>query len=340
MRIPRTSAILISGVNPFSLAFAVLLSGDGAKVLVVDESNQPSDFKKHLFIDQYCFDLLKNIGYDLKDEDLLLNANEFISQSLNLLARNLCSVIWDVKMMNSGLNEISLHHQNRITLHDTKHIYDKRLIKENEILSFRNIFLLGWRLTGILNQTLHERILSSYSYEFSLLKGQYHTLQKPKTSNGILHRLSQRFVISKKPGYNIIDSKICVHLSQKRELEAGELLPDLEFYNEKLKESGHLHQWCDYNYFSLIIFGYLSQPNLFAIARWIKLNYPVQLFYISWSEKNQRIFKNLNISEGFKKTLLIRPDRYIGLLNDTVDLDIIDNYLKNTLMMRERSTDV
>jgi hypothetical protein len=37
-----------------------------------------------------------------------------------------------------------------------------------------------------------------------------------------------------------------------------------------------------------------------------------------------------------KKTIIVRPDKYIGLLNDGIDVDIIDNYLANFVNMKEK----
>jgi hypothetical protein len=37
-----------------------------------------------------------------------------------------------------------------------------------------------------------------------------------------------------------------------------------------------------------------------------------------------------------KKTIIIRPDKYIGLLHDGIDVDIIDNYLANFVNMKEK----
>ena len=80
--------------------------------------------------------------------------------------------------------------------------------------------------------------------------------------------------------------------------------------------------------------GSLSKYNLFNIAKWVKSNYNVQLFYLPPSEKNQHIFNFFNIIEGEKKTLIIRPDRYIGLINDRIDLEIIQSYLSDFLQLK------
>jgi hypothetical protein len=112
---------------------------------------------------------------------------------------------------------------------------------------------------------------------------------------------------------------------------------DLDFYDEKLKINSSLYQWCSYHHFSVFFFGFLTPSHLFTIAKWIQLNYAVQLFYLPPSEKNQHIFDAFEIKEGERKTLIIRPDRYIGLINDAIDIDIVDNYLKNMVLMKNKN---
>jgi hypothetical protein len=65
----------------------------------------------------------------------------------------------------------------------------------------------------------------------------------------------------------------------------------------------------------------------------VQLNFNVKLFYLPYSEKNESVFESLKISSTEKRTLIVRPDKYISLVNDTVDTDIIDNYLRNVLML-------
>ncbi|MDA9555491.1 hypothetical protein N9R54_04580 [Pelobium sp.] len=341
MKIPSNSSVLISGIHPVSLAFASILGVCGVKVLMIDEAATNTSETVSFKIDYYSFELLKHLGFDLADsEEFAINQADFIKQSLKILATNLCSVIWNTQLQakpKANDNTYLLKHDDEIITHQSQFFYtlDDLLIDElNARLNFRNNFLLAWRLLGILEKNLKPKILYSYPKETELLKA--HFTNREITKNPF-QKLLNKLSTSKKQGLHLIDSSISIHLSQHRDIEAGEILPDLAFYDEQLKAPSSLYKWCNYRHFSVFFFGHLTSSHLFTIAKWIQLNYKVQLFYLPPSEKNQSVFDAFQIREGERKTLIIRPDRYIGLINDAIDIDIIDNYLNSVLGMRAKA---
>ena len=332
MIIPSKSDVLISGIQPASLAFASILSFCGLKVLVVDDLKKPVLNPKSLNLSDYNILLLKHVGFTIEANTSHFS---FVNQSLKLLATHLSNVFWDTQIIEKSENKYQLKHNNLSSFHESKFIYssDDLIIDKNENeLNFRNAFVLAWRLVAIVNETFSSNILSSYQKEKEIL--QQYAAEKSQ-----FQKIREKFIGTKKTAIQLADSKINLHLSHKRELQAGDILPDLAFYDEQLKADSSLYNWCKYAHFSIIIFGYLGPTNLFSLARWLQLNYPIQLFYLPQSEKNEAIFEALHIPLGEKKTLIIRPDRYIAFVNDTVDMDIIDNYLNNVLGMNAKTKD-
>ncbi|MBD3748977.1 MAG: hypothetical protein IE931_05730 [Sphingobacteriales bacterium] len=331
MRIPTKTDILISGVNFTSLIFAALLCKNGLKVLVVDERKGLEKFNPQLQIDAYNLIMLKEIGYSFDDSTNQISGESLIRQTLTLLATHLSSVIWDVKteLKNSQPPVYELLNNDKSSLNESLYYFSGAYLNEQPDfnLNLRNIFLKGWRIIGTIQKKLDGAVLSSSKQEFEILIKQ--NKSKSKIENW-LQKIHQKQI---KPTPNLIESKLNLHLSQERKVEAGELLPDLKVYDEKTKQNTQLYQWCGYHQFSLIILGDLLQVNLFTIARWIQLHYPIQLYYLPHTERNQSIFDYFKIRKGEKKTLIVRPDRFIGLLHDAIDIDTIDNYLQNFILM-------
>ncbi|MBK0381502.1 hypothetical protein I5M32_00895 [Pedobacter sp. SD-b] len=339
MIIPSSSEILIDGISVQSLAFAVILSANGAKVLMVDEQNGFELPCKFTVLDDYCLAFLTESGFEFSSDELRekqIDLQKFIAQALKLLAKNLCNVIWEGKIIRKSETVCSISNNGNIAQHTTSYILKQEIFQSHiDLIDIRLSILLAWRLIGIYTtHSLQKKIIDSYKKEAGLLKTQYH-LKNPTSKRNILQKWFGNLFFNS-GGFNLIDSKTSLHLSQYRNIQAGELLPNLSFFDEHKKTSSKLYDWCSYGHFSVIIFGTLSQTNLYYNARWLKLHYPVQLFYMPYSEKNQPVFDALNIRNGEKKTLLIRPDKYIGLLHDGVDIEIIDNYLQNFIYMNQK----
>jgi hypothetical protein len=134
---------------------------------------------------------------------------------------------------------------------------------------------------------------------------------------------------------NYRDSKINLHLSKSTKIKAGDRLPYLRVYDEKLLVETDLHEWCNKPGFTLLILGKFDELFLFSIAKWITLEYTVLLnfFYLPPSGKNLDVFEAFECNPHQQKALIIRPDMYIGYMNDVVDMGMMDNYLRNVAMV-------
>ncbi|MFC5285350.1 hypothetical protein [Pedobacter alpinus] len=332
MRIPAPSDILIVGVSPVTLALATVLAKSGLKVLVIDESISPKTNFDSLQLSNYCQNLLVDTGFEIGEN---LEANSFINQSFKLLAHYLCSVIWETKIEFKTVDNYNLIHNGIQYKYASSFVFfEKDLIisSKNHDLNFRNVFLLAWRVIGIVNERLNSLVLNGYTEEKNLLV----SFSDEPIETGFFAKLFKNWIPNKKE-INYTDSSVNLHLSHQRDLAAGNLLPDLPFYNEKIKEQISLYKWCNYHFFSLIIIGRIHSNFLFNIAKWVQLNYQIQLFYLPYSEKNKDFFETLGLEEGKQRTLIIRPDRYIGFLHDAIDTDILDNYLRSVLLMKAKA---
>src|SRR5690606_8084596 len=110
----------------------------------------------------------------------------------------------------------------------------------------------------------------------------------------------------------------------------------IKFFDEKLKEETDLHEWCTSSSFNIIVIGQLSQRDLLAMVKWIKLTYPIGLdfFYLPPSKRNQHVFDFFDIPENGKKALIVRPEMHIGYINDVVDIELLSGYLENSIGWR------
>lgn len=324
--------VSIYGINLPALFLATALSYNGVSVCIWAEQEKPDDFPENLVFDNYIGHFLAQFGYQIKNNAELITVPSFLEQSLKLLASRVCPVVWKSSEKEIEKNLLpAIYSQNKAK--DDAFIYHAQalLLNNNLDLSFRSILLLGWRISGVLNKTLKQRTLVTEVHEKALLQEQWN-LKAYKQP--LFKRLLDKIHPPKAKAYQLIDAKINLHLSQDRSLEAGELFPNFNFYDEKAQVDIKLHQWTNYQYFSVILFGYLSQPNLFTVSRWMQLNYPVKLYYLPPSEKNNPLFEFMGIKPDTKRTFIVRPDLYLGLIHDTIDVEVIDNYLKNVLGMK------
>jgi hypothetical protein len=53
--------------------------------------------------------------------------------------------------------------------------------------------------------------------------------------------------------------------------------------------------------------------------------------YLPPSAKNQHVFDAFEVGKGQHKSLLVRPDMHIGFMNDAIDLNSMDRYLRNVV---------
>jgi 2-polyprenyl-6-methoxyphenol hydroxylase-like FAD-dependent oxidoreductase len=221
----------------------------------------------------------------------------------------------------------------------------------------QDAYNLGWKLAGVVNGLLKEPILDSYAAErMPVAKTLLNTTDRlfkmiistnwfivffnkwimPKATELVWRSEGLRAEFFKRVAQINIsyrDSKINLHLSNAKKIKAGDRLPYLKVFDEKKQEETDLNEWCTKPGFTLIVLGKLQELDLFVLAKWITQNYPanLNLFYLPPSAKNSKVFKTLEVSEGQKKALIIRPDMHIGLINDVVDIEMMDNYLHNVV---------
>ena len=218
----------------------------------------------------------------------------------------------------------------------------------------QDAYNLAWKLAGVINQNLQTAILESYAEErmpvarrllqttdrfFNLINSQ--NVLNRFLRNQILPKLVHFFWKQEKfrafgfetisqTGINYRESKINLNFSKAETIKAGDRLPLIEIFDEKKKQQTDLHAWCAKPGFTFIALGKLKENDLFNLARWITQHYPQQLnfFYLPFSTKNKAVFDCFELKEDQHKAIIVRPDMYIGYLNDTIHVDLIDQYLE------------
>ncbi|MDB5116075.1 MAG: hypothetical protein JWQ79_1567 [Mucilaginibacter sp.] len=227
----------------------------------------------------------------------------------------------------------------------------------------QDAYNLAWKLAGVINGQLKEAVLDTYAAErMPVAKGLLETTDKifkiimstgwltmlfkqwimPRILKYIWSKENLRVVFFRRVSQIFINyrhSAISLHLSEAKHVKAGDRLPYLKVFDEKKQEETDLHEWCSKPGFTLIVLGKLKEIDLFTLAKWITQNYGAGLnfFYLPPSAKNAGVFKKFEIKEGKRKALIVRPDMHIGLLNDVVDIDMMDNYLNNVLGLKKIS---
>lgn len=326
MSIPTNSSILIKGASIPALVLASYLAQKGINVLVIDENSQLDQEDKILSLEDYATDFLTEIGFKPTEK---MNVKGFFMQAKEILLKNLCTISWGTRVDNNSSGGFRLidstgnrypHH----TLYFTN--AEELAVTPNLNLSIKNIALLAWKIEGFLHGQIGKSIFHEHKKEKQLL------IDYATTKSGFFDKLLGR----NKKAFHLRESKLSLHLSQQRKIEAGDLLPNLLVFDERLKQETMFYNWFKFGDFHLLILGSISQQHLFNVAKWIKSNFPLRLFYLPHSEKNEQIFDFFNVIEGEKKLILIRPDRYIGLLLDHLDLEVLENYLINILQLQTK----
>lgn len=219
----------------------------------------------------------------------------------------------------------------------------------------QDAYNLAWKLAGVVNNQLNTGILDSYSVErMPVAKDLLSTTDRVFSfvmSGSIFANLFKKWLLptalkwvwSKENireeffkrvsqiGISYRDSAINLNVSQSTQIKAGDRLPYLKVFDEKKQQETDLHEWCSKPGFTLIVVGKLAELDLFTLAKWITQNYQPTLnfFYLPPSAKNQPVFDAFEIKPNQAKSLIVRPDMYIGFMNDKVDMVLMDNYLRN-----------
>ncbi|SHN34676.1 FAD-dependent monooxygenase [Mucilaginibacter sp. OK098] len=221
----------------------------------------------------------------------------------------------------------------------------------------QDAYNLGWKLAGVANGQLNESILDSYSTErmpvarrlLSTTDKLFTMIMSDSWFAGLFKRWVMPIVLKLAWGNKTIragffkqvsqigisyrDSAINLHVSQSTLVKAGDRLPYLKVFDEKKQQETDLHEWCSKPGFTLIVLGKVAEIDLFAIAKWITQKYPgiLNFFYLPKSAKNQPIFDAFEVNEKLGKSIIVRPDMYIGFINDKIDMVLMDNYLRNVV---------
>ncbi|WP_158828737.1 FAD-dependent monooxygenase [Mucilaginibacter lacusdianchii] len=221
----------------------------------------------------------------------------------------------------------------------------------------QDAYNLSWKLAGVIKRQLQPGILNTYATErmpvarellkttdraFKIIMSQSflaNTFKKwllPIVLKRAWKNEKLRFEFFKRisqTGISYPHSTLSLHLSQLTSIRAGDRLPYLPVYDEKKLQLTDLHAWCSKPGFTLITLGDLPEMFLFTLARWITQCYSglLNFFHLPPSVKNQQVFDAFGIREGQTKALIIRPDMHIGLINDIVNIEMMDNYLQNVV---------
>jgi len=216
---------------------------------------------------------------------------------------------------------------------------------------------LAWKLAGVIDGQFNETILNSYAAErmpiartllritdrvFNLVMSRNWFINQikkrllPKALNYVWKKETTResfFKTISQTGINYRNSSINLHLSRTTKIKAGDRLPYIKIFDEKQLVETDLHEWCAKPGFTLIILGKFDELFLFTIAKWITNKYAgiLNFFYLPPSGKNLEVFEVFETNPHQQKAIIVRPDMYIGYLNDVVDMGILDNYLKNVV---------
>jgi hypothetical protein len=221
----------------------------------------------------------------------------------------------------------------------------------------QDAYNLAWKLAGVINGQCVTGILDSYAAErMPVAKSLLKTTDRAFTFilsdgffNGIIKKWLLPVALKKLWGseklrlaffrqvsqisISYTESKINLHLSQGTKIIAGDRLPYLKVYDEKKQLETDLHEWCSKPGFTFIALGKQTEDELFRLAKWITQNYPniLNFFYLPPTNKNRHIFDAFEIGASQQKTLIVRPDMYIGFINDSIDIAKIDNYLSTVM---------
>jgi 2-polyprenyl-6-methoxyphenol hydroxylase-like FAD-dependent oxidoreductase len=307
--------------------------------------------------EENCYRIIGNLPVtgdsknELLLEDVLPGINRITCMNLNVVHNN-----WFTTYRLHHRMADNFRNQHCFLVGDAAHIHSP-VGGQGMNTGLQDAYNLAWKLAGVINNQFTEPILDSYAAErmpvakdllnttdkvFKIILSQSWVTglfkkwvmprllkfvwSKPNLRELFFRRLSQINI-------NYRDSKINLHLSHTTKIKAGDRLPYLKVFDEKKQEETDLHEWCSKPGFTFIVLGNLKELDLFTLAKWLTQNYPgiINFFYLPPSAKNTAVFETFEIKKGQKKALIVRPDMHIGFMNDVVDIDMMDNYLRNVV---------
>lgn len=222
----------------------------------------------------------------------------------------------------------------------------------------QDAYNLGWKLAAVVNQQIKQTILASYAIErmpvAKELLGTTDRIFNIISSRSWFNGLLKRYIVPNalkliwkseklrayffrqvsQTGISYRDSKLNLQLGNtSTHIKAGDRLPYFEIFDEKKKTKTDIHTWCSKLGFTLITLGEIPEGYLFTLAKWITQDYQgaINFFHLPPSNTNWHIFDAFEVKAGMRKALIIRPDLHIGYLNDIVDIEMMNNYLRNVV---------
>ena len=132
-------------------------------------------------------------------------------------------------------------------------------------------------------------------------------------------------------------SSISINHSQMEIIKTGERFPSLEVYDEKSKSHKNLSQLLHNTHFTLLIVGSIGAHNLWALGKWVQQTYPknLHIIYLPYKQNNINVFKSLQMHEEQNLLAILRPDRHIAYLSNTIQVHLVSNYLDSIIGNRE-----
>lgn len=290
---------------------------------------------------------------ELQLEEILPSLNELVGHAVNVLD---CRWLITYKLHHRMADHFRM---NRCFLiGDAAHIHSP-VGGQGMNTGLQDAYNLAWKLAAVINGKAGTKLLDSYANErMPVARELLKSTDRGFTfamSNTFISRFFKRYIMNallrflwnkekirryflttvSQIGISYRDSKLNLHLSQAKRIKAGDRLPYLKVFDEKKQEETDLHQWCFKPGFTLIILGKLIEEDLFKVAKWLTQSYNgyINFYYLPPSEKNSHVFEAFELGEGQHRSLLIRPDMHIGFMNDAIDLDRMDRYLRDVVGM-------
>jgi 2-polyprenyl-6-methoxyphenol hydroxylase-like FAD-dependent oxidoreductase len=329
------------------------LSGDHIQ-LFIDDKNLAGFFPMP---EKDCYRVIGNVPREFGERENLL-----LEDILSYLTATMHADIDVVK--NNWFTTYKLHHrmadrfreQRCFLIGDAAHIHSP-VGGQGMNTGLQDAYNLAWKLAGVINEKINPDILNSYATErmpvaHDLLNTTDRVFKIIMSRNWFILAIKKWvwfnmlklvwrsekskeffFKMISQTGISYRNSKINLHLSNGEKIKAGDRLPYLEIYDEKKREDTDLHAWCSKPGFTLIVLGRFDEMFLFNIAKWITNRYPGMLnfFYLPPSGKNLKVFEAFETDPHREKAIIVRPDMYIGYMNDLVSINLMDNYLRNVI---------
>ncbi|OOQ58591.1 FAD-dependent monooxygenase [Mucilaginibacter pedocola] len=221
----------------------------------------------------------------------------------------------------------------------------------------QDAYNLAWKLAGVVNGQFTPAILTTYAEErmpvAKMLLNTTDRIFNIITSRSIFGSMLKQYIMPaalkfmwkrekvrteffkrvSQTGISYRDSKLSRNLGHQGNIRAGDRLPYLEIFDEKKKEKTDLHAWCNKPGFTLITMGEIKENYLFSLAKWLTQQYNsgINFFHLPSSSSNQHIFDAFQVRPGHRKAIIVRPDMHIGYLNDMVDMEMMDAYLRDVV---------